>query len=68
MVILFFTKKTNVTTGEGSCARAGTTNDNAFYCPNGAECNNMLNKTCWNPLSGKETSTLCNIDEWQCKV
>ena len=60
--------KTNITTGEGSCARAGTTNDKAFYCANGAECNNFVNKACWDPVSNTTTKTLCKADEWQCKV
>jgi hypothetical protein len=68
-IIFFFAKiKTNITSGEGSCAQAGTTNDKAFYCPNGAECNNFVGKTCWDPLSDTAASTLCQANEWQCKV
>ena len=66
--IFKFIKKTNITNGEGSCAQAGTTDDSAFYCPNGAECNNFAGKTCWDPLSGQAAKTLCKSDEWQCKV
>ena len=61
-------KQTNLITGEGSCATNGTTNDKAFFCPNGAECNNFAGKSCWDPLSGKAAVTLCNANEWQCKV
>jgi hypothetical protein len=69
-VVIFFKliSKTNITSGEGSCAQAGTTDDNTFYCPNGAECNNFAGKTCWDPVSGQATSTLCKADEWQCEV
>ena len=61
-------KQTNLITGEGSCATNGTTNDKEFFCPNGAECNNFAGKSCWDTLSGKAAVTLCNANEWQCKV
>jgi hypothetical protein len=68
IIIFCLKKKTNITSGEGSCAQAGTTDDKVFYCPNGAECNNFVGKSCWDPLSGKVASTLCKANEWQCKV
>jgi hypothetical protein len=60
--------KTDISTGVGSCAQAGTTDDKAFYCPNGAECNNFVGKSCWDPVSGNASSTLCKANEWQCTV
>jgi hypothetical protein len=60
--------KTDISTGVGSCAQAGTTDDKAFYCANGAECNNFVNKACWDPVSGQAATTLCKANDWQCKV
>jgi hypothetical protein len=34
-----FNKKTDISTGIGSCARNGTSDSKTFYCGTGPECN-----------------------------
>ncbi len=48
-----FTKKTNITTGEGSCAQSGTSNSTTLYCSSGSDCNNFAGESCWDPIQNK---------------
>ena len=59
-------KKTNISTGVGSCAQNGTTDLNTYICGTGPECNNFENKTCWSPVNNANTT--CTSSDWQCKV
>ena len=64
----FIFKKTDISTGKGSCARNGTTDSNTFYCGTGPECNNFAGKSCWNPAAGVKATDLCANTDYQCKV
>ncbi len=58
----------DITSGQGSCARNGTTEDNAFYCGTGPQCNNFAGKTCWNPSGDTTAEDECTSSQWTCKV
>jgi hypothetical protein len=60
-------KKTVLETGVGSCAGLINPDENAFYCGTGDDCNNFVNKTCWNAKGGA-ASAACTSSDWQCKV
>ena len=60
-------KKTLIANGAGSCAGVGSSNNTAFYCGTGPECNNFATRSCWNPGENKETGS-CSAKDWQCKV
>jgi hypothetical protein len=66
--LIVFSKKTDTTNGEGSCAQAGTTDSNTFYCGTGPDCNNFAGKSCWNPSVGTKSTDLCSNTDYQCKV
>jgi hypothetical protein len=54
-------------TGVGSCAGDTALGQNTYYCGTGVDCNNFVNKTCWNAKDGA-ASAACTSSDWQCKV
>jgi hypothetical protein len=63
----YFNKKTLIATGEGLCASVGSSNNTAFYCGTGPDCNNFESRNCWYPQVGAATAN-CGVKDWQCKV
>ena len=61
-------KKHDILSGVGSCARFGFIDKNTYYCGTGAQCNNFIGKTCWNPAGNAQATAPCSSSDWQCKV